>query len=190
MENFLTYDKQSFPLIFDYPSYVSYFETRRNKFSVQVNLRETKDKYRRLSPDKIKKYRPVGGGTIASVFPKISIALLKAYVPASHTATRKARFMRLDELVDTYIGGMLHPRNFCPDVIELDIEIPFGNGLVVAYKHSSNSFYRSQIFIADHRDEFRLLNILYRHIGTELSFDEQNHILKSIMYRDQDFDMF
>jgi len=160
MNPYLIYDRKSFPLVFEYPAEVRYSQTNRKKYSIQVNMGETKDKFRRLIPEEIRKNRTVGGGSIGAVFPKISITLLKAYVPASQTATREARFIDFDEYVAFYIGGKSHPRHFCPQVTDAEIDIPFGRGRIVTYKHPSDTFCRSQAFVADHQEKNRLLNIL------------------------------
>lgn len=190
MNPYLIYDRKSFPLVFEYPADARYSQTNRKKYFIQVNLRETKDKFRRLTPEEVQKNRTVGGGSIGAVFPKISITLLKAYVPASQTPTREARFMDFDEYVAFCIGGKSHPRHFCPQVTDAEIDIPFGRGRMVTYRHPSDTFYRSQVFVADHQEEYRFLNILYKHHGTGVSNDELNRILQSIKYIDRDCALF
>lgn len=183
MEKTLSYDKTSFPLIFEYPSSASYSETIRKKYLIQVNLRETKDKFYRLSSADHEKNRSVGGGAMAAVFPKISIALLKGYVSASQSTTKKAHFMNLDELISLYMGDKFHPRNFCSDVVEANIEIPFGKGHAITFKHPSDSYYRSQVFVANDQNKYLLLNILYKHNGSSYSYYELEYILRSIRFR-------
>jgi hypothetical protein len=72
----------------------------------------------------------------------------------------------------------------------METELPFGKGRIVTYKHPSDTFYRSQIFVVDNLDENRFLNILYKHVSTGLSYDEQDHVLQSIKYRDEHHEIF
>lgn len=182
MDEFRTYNKPSFPLIFSYPKSAKYVETTRKKYSSQVCLRERKEKYERKTPEDIERDRKsnIGVGLLKLIFPKLVVTYLKVYVPAYQSSRKAPYFMTMEQYMDLKMWD--HMKNF-PKAIYENINLSFGKGEIITFMRESTDYYRSEAIICDNDDDKQFLSILYKHIGSHHSFDELNVIMNSIKKR-------
>lgn len=179
MEEFKKFNKTSFPLAFSYPASAKYIERTKRKYLSAIALREGKEKYQRMTPEEIEKYRRenIGAGTLKWVFPKLSISHFKQYVPASQSHTKTAYFMHLDEYLRIIEWKR---RTIYPNAIFERVSIGFGEGEMVTFMHEADDFFRSDVVVADKDDAETLLRLLYRHTHGQYSFEEMYKIMETI----------
>ena len=81
------------------------------------------------------------------------------------------------------IVGLEAMKNVFPDLICDDLLI-FNTwaGIRTTFKHRKNTFWRTQIYLHEVIDDTKLVNVLYRHKGTDRSGDELETILNSFEY--------
>jgi hypothetical protein len=183
MEEFRTYNKASFPLIFSYPKPAIYIETTKKKYSSQVCLRERKEKFERKTPEEIETERKanIGAGLLKSVFPKLVVTYFKVYVPAYQSSTSAAYFMTMDQYMKFKMWADM---KIFPNATYDKINLSFGEGEIITFRGESMDYYRSEALIGDKDDDRQFLSILYRHIGRYHSFDELNIIMDSVKKRE------
>jgi hypothetical protein len=168
---FSRYQFKKFPITFLYPSYAKYRSYEEKKYYKQVILREQKDKFRKTA-----------SGKIASIYPKLAVAVMKVNVPAYQTTTRKSYFMAfgdyIKKLVNLEIKMGAFPDMICEELFVAD----FWKGFKTIYQHPNNSYWRTEIYLHELSDDTNIVNILYRHIGEGRSDEELEKILNSFEF--------
>jgi hypothetical protein len=166
--DFKPYHFEKFPIRFLVPASARYREYTHKKYTRQVTFRETKDKYRVIRP-----------GKIGFVFPKLSVSVGRTYVPAYQTRDRAAYFMPFEGYLAKLVR-LDHMKTAFPDMVLDDVWAGEAwKGLNATFRHPSDTFWRSQVYLHEVEDDTMLVNILYRHQGTEPSWGELAAILDS-----------
>jgi hypothetical protein len=88
-------------------------------------------------------------------------------VPAYQTADRKAYFMDLQGLLKLH--GVNHWIYVFSGTIESFVETSFGGGPIYTFKHDSDGFYRSYVFLVNSDDDKLFLSFISTKTQTHLS---------------------
>ncbi|MGD2027452.1 MAG: hypothetical protein PVI99_06515 [Anaerolineales bacterium] len=165
---FKTYRFKKFPITFLYPAYAKYRRFNEKKHSKQVIIREEKNRYGKNE-----------SGKTVFIYPKLCITVLRVYVPAYQTNNRQSYIMGFEDYLNK-LQMIESKKSAFPDMICNDMGVSnHWKGIQTIYQHPNNSYWRTEIYLAEILDDTKIVNIMYRHIGKGRSDEELDAILES-----------